>query len=215
MCGTCCLCRIHRLSPDYEEGTKVTGYFGRPHADQSCDFMLDFIDRANDFAVLVLEADKARCDTFLNPSHISLAPGISCVLVAFQIGLHNDLKDLDDKLSVGVFPASIAKAHDRHFVYLAPSFAGDSGGAIILQNGTAIGIHIETVNQARERLRVDSLQDDAQTEDIIISHLKDVEASVDSLTSALSSGALGISVSSIMAAYYAAKAKQAMSKDVK
>ena len=144
-----------------------------------------------------MDVNEASCSTFLDPSHISLAPGVSCVLVAFQIGLHDDLKDLDDKLSVGVFPASIAKAHDRHFVYLAPSFAGDSGGAIILRNGSASGIHIETVNQVRERLRVDSLKDDAQTGENI-SYLRDVEASVDSLTSALSSGALGISVSTVM-----------------
>ena len=55
------------------------------------------------------------------------------------------MKHLDDKLSIGVVPASIAKAHKCPFVYSVPLFAGNSVGAIILQNGRAIGIHTKTV----------------------------------------------------------------------
>ena len=48
--------------PSNVEGTKVTGYLGRPHVDQSYNLVLDFIDRVNDFAVLVLDVDEAGCD---------------------------------------------------------------------------------------------------------------------------------------------------------
>ena len=108
---------------------------------KSYGFILDYIDRENNFAVLVLDVNEGSCGTFLNLSHVSLSSGITCILVAFQIDLHSNLKHLDDKLSIGVFPASIGKAHKRHFVYSAPLFAGNSGGAIILQNCCAIGIH--------------------------------------------------------------------------
>jgi predicted nucleic acid-binding Zn finger protein len=95
------------------------------------------------------------------------------------------------------------QAHERHFVYSTPSsFAGDSGGAIILRGGQASGMHIMTVNQALELQRLRSLDEDEATTGDIVRHVNSVtKESVASLIKSLSSGALGLSVSSVMAAH--------------
>lgn len=99
------------------------------------------------------------------------------------------MKDLDPDLSIGVFKGEIAKLYPRHFVYQCPSFAGDSGGAIVLRDGRAVGIHQETVIQARERIKQADLDVDAR--------LESVEASVDELIRSLSSGSIGLQLSAI------------------
>jgi hypothetical protein len=96
------------------------------------------------------------------------------------------------------------QAHERHFVYSTPSFAGDSGGAIILslRGGQAMGMHIMTVNQALELHQLKSLDLDEATTGDIVQHVNSVtKESVASLIKSLSSGALGLSVSSVMAAH--------------
>jgi hypothetical protein len=101
----------------------------------------------------------------------------------------------------GFFSGAITKAHDPHFVYSAPSFAGDSGGAIILRGGQAIGMHIMTVNQAIELRKLKELEHETATTGDIVQHVNSVEESVASLIASLNSGSLGISISSVMEAY--------------
>ena len=106
------------------------------------------------------------------------------------IGIQDDLKNLDPNLSVGVFKGEISKLYPRHFVYQCPSFAGDSGGAVVLKNGRVVGIHQETVIQARERIqRRVALDTD--------SRLESVDASVDELLGSLSSGSIGLQLNAI------------------
>lgn len=193
----------HNFPDGTAEGTEVLGCFGRPHQNKTCEFRVDLIDFNFDVCVLARHGGEPF-SVFLNPSLESLVPGKECILAAFQIGLQEDLNDLDTQHSVGIFRGNISKAHPRHFVYDCPTFAGDSGGAIIFYNGNAFGVHVETVNQARERRRLQSLEDNKSTKNIV-AHLEEVEASVDSLISSLSSGALGISVSSILAEYESRK----------
>ena len=69
-------------------------------------------------------------------------------------------------------------------------FAGDSGGAIVLKDGRAIGIHQETVIQARERIEHGA---DLDTE----AQLESVEASVNELIQSLSCGSIGLQLSAI------------------
>lgn len=57
------------------------------------------------------------------------------------------------------------------------------GGAVIISNGEIIGMHVETVNQARERLG---------RSNTVSNRLDDVEQSVDSLIRGLSSGSIGV-----------------------
>ena len=77
---------------------------------------------------------------------------------------------------------------------LAPSTGLFSGGQVF-------GMHIETVNQALERRRLGPLDDEAATTQELAQHVAAVEQSVDSLIASLSSGAIGISITAIMAGY--------------
>jgi hypothetical protein len=131
---------------------------------------------------------------YLEPAPVGLDLGDECILVAYQLRLHDELEELGKEPSVGVFQGAITKAHERHFVYSAPSFAGDSGGAIILRGGQPSGMHIMTVNQALELQRLRSLDEDEATTGDIVRHVNSVEKSVASLIESLSSGALGLSL---------------------
>jgi hypothetical protein len=72
-----------------------------------------------------------------------------------------------------VCPASIKRVHARHLCYECLVYFGDSrAGAVIIANGAVIGVHTETVNQARERL---------QRSGSISDRLDDVDRSVDSI----------------------------------
>ena len=189
----------HTFTQSVKVGTKRTGYFGKPHAGRTCQLVVDLIDRENDFIIFAIQGENAP--QYLEPAPVGLDPGDECILVAYQLGLHHELEELGKEPSVGVFKGEITKAHERHFVYSAPSFAGDSGGAIILRGGQASGMHIMTVNQAHELQRLQSLDEDEATTGDIVQHVKSVEKSVASLIESLSSGALGLSISSVMAAH--------------
>ena len=189
----------HTFTQSVKVGTKRTGYFGKPHAGRTCQLVVDLIDRENDFIIFAIQGENAP--QYLEPAPVGLDPGDECILVAYQLGLHHELEELGKEPSVGVFKGEITKAHERHFVYSAPSFAGDSGGAIILRGGQASGMHIMTVNQALELQRLQSLDEDEATTRDIVQHVKSVEKSVASLIESLSSGALGLSISSVMAAH--------------
>jgi hypothetical protein len=136
-------------------GTKRTGYFGKPHTGKTCKLVVDLIDWGNHFIIFAIEGEDAP--KYLEPSPGDLEPGDKCILVAYQLGLHDELEELGKEPSVGVCQGTITKARERHFVYSAQSFAGDSGGAIILRGGQAFGMHIMTVNQAHELQRLTSL----------------------------------------------------------
>ena len=62
-------------------------------------------------------------------------------------------------------------------------------------------MHITTVNQALELQRLRSLDADRATVGEISEYITSVEESVGFFIESLSSGALGLSISSIMAAY--------------
>jgi hypothetical protein len=87
-------------------------------------------------------------DTRSNPPQC----GINFILAAYQIGITEEL-EYDFKLSFGIMTASVTKTSDNHMVFQSTTFAGDSGAALTLVNGNVIGIHVEGVNEAEERLR--------------------------------------------------------------
>ena len=199
-----------------QEGTEVDGHFGRPHLKQVVKLKVEFLDFVNDVCVL----SGGPFVNFLSPVLETLKAGTKCILAAFQIGLHKDVAHLDTSLSLGVFKGAVSKAHARHFVYDCPSFSGDSGGALILSNGNVVGIHVETVNEARERLRLQDVDSDIESIKELNRRVQDVQArvedvakSVNSLTDSLSSGAIGISISSVLATYHSAEAKKSSGED--
>ena len=170
-------------------GTEVICHFGKPNQHIIRRVSISSVDIRLDYCTLDIVEGEQNLPDHLEISTDPLEPGKNCILAAFQIGIQQDLKDLDPDLSIGVFKGEIAKLYPRHFVYQCPSFAGDSGGAIVLRDGRAVGIHQETVIQARERIKQADLDVDAR--------LESVEASVDELIRSLSSGSIGLQLAAI------------------
>jgi len=171
-------------------GAEVLCHFGKPHQSVMRRLIISEVDSRLDYCILKTIAGEAPLPNSLEVSTAPLNPGKNCILAAFQIGIQDDLKDLDPDLSVGVFKGEISKLYPRHFVYQCPSFAGDSGGAVVLKDGKVIGIHQETVIQARERIeKGEDIDADAR--------LESVEASIDELLRSLSSGSIGLQLSAI------------------
>ena len=191
----------HTFRESVKVGTTRTGYFGKPHNGKTCKLVVNLIDRVSDFIIFVLQKGAEEASAYLEPAPVGLEFGDQCILVAYQIGIHQELPELGKEPSVGVFQGAVIKGHDRHFVYSAPSFAGDSGGAIILRGGLAVGMHTMTVNQAKELRKLKELDVETAISGDIVQHVHSVEESVASLVESLNSGSLGISVSYIMAAY--------------
>lgn len=106
-----------------------------------------------DYCILSFVAGKVYLPDFLEISMERLKLGRQCILAAFQIRIQQDLQELDPDLSAGILKGDIAKLYPSHFVYQCPSFDGDSGGAVVSKNGKTVGIHQETVVQAKERLQ--------------------------------------------------------------
>lgn len=175
--------------PESAVGTEMPCHFGKPNQHLVRQLKISSVDHHLDYCILRTVPGESPLPIFLEISREPLQPGRNCILAAFQIGIQDDLKDLDPDLSVGIFKGEISKLYPRHFVYQCPSFAGDSGGAVVLKNGKVIGIHQETVIQARERIKQKDLDTDAC--------LESVEASIDELLRSLSSGSIGLQLSAI------------------
>ena len=109
--------------------------------------------------------------------------GTKAVVAAYQIGIQEDLDDSFGDISFGVSDATIVKVSKHHVVYSAVTFNGDSGAAVTLNHGEVVAIHLEGVNQAKERYR--------KSKDLE-ERLDEVENSVDLLVRSLSNGSVGL-----------------------
>jgi hypothetical protein len=90
---------------------------------------------------------------------------------------------LGDKFAV--MPATIYKVSDNHVVYSSSCFSGESGGAVVFgPTGKVFALHLETVNQANERLRKEEIT------------LAEVADSVNSIVRGMSQGFLGLRLDS-------------------
>lgn len=169
-------------------GTRVRGFFGAPYIGQFLDMEITYESATLDFVVLQIISSSFPHKS-LPVCKIIPTRGTDCILVAFQISLVEQLiPDITTHHSVGVYRGAVVRVHNQHFAYDAPSFSGDSGGAVIVQGGQVIGMHIETINQAREHVQ--------RASSTVNGHLNDVEASVDSLTQGLSSGCIALKAAS-------------------
>jgi hypothetical protein len=85
-----------------------------------------------------------------------------------------DLKENHFSLSLGLMKATITKVSKNHIVYQLVTYAGDSGAAVAINGGHVVAIHVDGVNEAKERIR-----HKIDVED----RLEAAEASIDALIS--------------------------------
>ena len=86
-------------------------------------------------------------------------------------------------VSVGVSQGVINNISANHVLYQAPTYAGDSGGALTLIGGNVFGLHLGSVNEAQERLRTSGNIED---------RMSAVEVSIDGLIKGTAQGAIGL-----------------------
>lgn len=105
------------------------------------------------------------------------------VVTSFTSAMAKQAPDKIDE-SFACIPAQLLKVTGNHCAYQCSLFSGDSGGAVILaSDGSLLCIHLETVNEANEKLRVGTTS-------------AEVVKSINSLVSGLSSGFIGLRLDS-------------------
>ena len=133
------------------------------------------------FDLAVLELHRASADAFLEiPSLNYNFEKTRMAITTFSNFLHEQAPN-EVPRSFCVLSADFVKASPHHIVYTSNLFSGDSGGAILMSHdGVVRALHQETVNQADDQIRRDSLNDDT------------VVNSINSLISGLSQGFIGL-----------------------
>jgi hypothetical protein len=127
-----------------------------------------------DFAILKSSIPRA----FIPPwtgDPVELRGSWNLVLASFRIGI-DEYQPMFQK-ELGFCPVNcITLSHSRrHLFYSCPTFAGDSGAALIIEDGCLVGIHLETINALREQI---------ERKKLIKDRLSDVEDSLDNLLAA-------------------------------
>ena len=101
--------------------------------------------------------------------------GADLVLAGFRIGIEEYTQMLRRRLGFTKAVGITASLHGRHLFYDCPTYAGDSGAAVILRDGRLVSIHQETVNAFRERIEHAKVVREAR--------LSEVEQSIDAVLS--------------------------------
>ena len=105
--------------------------------------------------------------------------GTTLALCAFQTAIQEHAPEFGCRM--GAMPATAVRVspHERHLLYACTTYAGDSGGALLMHDGQLVGIHLEFVNALRENLarKVD-----------VTERLTDVEESLDELMTGAGQG---------------------------
>ncbi len=144
-------------------------------------------DIALDIAGLRAVEDSREEKAYLPLSSAIPTHGESVSVLGFQIGIEEDLEE-SFHFTIGLVKSSIAKWKTNHLLLFAATFRGDSGAAVVLVDGALIAMNVAGVNEAKERLvRAEVGIDD---EDTLLARLKNVEDSIDSLTSGLAQGSV-------------------------
>jgi len=156
-----------------------------------CTFVVAALDAKLDCAVLRLCSGERPSVHYLTvPRSIDVAPGDrGMFLVACNIRMAKELPEIS---SVGVawHQARIVSLHPNNFVYDSVAFDGDTGGAVVVaRTGAVIGLHIELVNAARERITWKENGGE---------RLNTIEESVKSLIHGSSSGCVGVRLDSVI-----------------
>jgi hypothetical protein len=165
----------------------VFGSFGTDSASEAPRrFGLRVVSRDDELDVAVLVCECAYVHPhFLTPFHgkPSMLTGETMVLCAFQLALREDLPDFD--ACMGVMPACGIKvsAAQRHVAYSCTTWAGDSGGALLLHDGELVGIHLALVN---------ALHDTLERKLAVDEQLDSVEASLNELVRGVSNGCVAL-----------------------
>ena len=105
--------------------------------------------------------------------------GTTLALCAFQTAIQEHAPEFGCRM--GVMPATAVRVspHGRHLLYACTTYAGDSGGALLMHDGQLVGIHLDFVNALREHL---------SRQGSVAERLTDAEESLDALMTGAGQG---------------------------
>lgn len=104
----------------------------------------------HDYAVLSYEKAHAHLSVYTGDANVLI--GQTLGMCAYQFGIQGELKDEFPCASLGVMPAQGIKlsANQDFLVYTSQTWPGDSGGALVMQGGELVGLHLDGVNHIKE-----------------------------------------------------------------
>uniref|UniRef100_A0A6T5U1A1 Uncharacterized protein n=1 Tax=Chlamydomonas chlamydogama TaxID=225041 RepID=A0A6T5U1A1_9CHLO len=195
----------HCLGSHPQEGDTVRAYM--PHYKKHIVLKVTHWFEELDIAMLQYDIPPGTPEgadhpgtSYLQPSHEYAIPGSSIALCSCTIHI---TKELDEKFPVvGVYQASIVRyTHDpQRIVYNCPTFEGDCGSAVLLHDGKLIGLHVEAINQLKERIEKDKIMAEVDGEHLLAARLASVEESVDSAIRGTAHVALAVCAQEFLAA---------------
>ncbi|RLN46839.1 hypothetical protein BBJ28_00017604 [Nothophytophthora sp. Chile5] len=171
----------HSLAQQHAVGSSVSLALKEEMAD------VEVVARNSELDFAILQSSKPRA--FIAPwsgSPDDLESRCDLVLASFRLGI--DEYQAPYKGRPGFAPAACVAVspHRRHIVHSCPTYAGDSGAALLVKDGCLVGTHLETINALRE---------DLDHKKGIQNRLNDVEESLDNIVrSGLAQGCSGLLV---------------------
>ena len=119
-----------------------------------------------DFATLRCAPGGAAYPYFLRPYNgpLSALEGENLALCAFQLAIREEHPGFRlGGMSVMSASGCQLSPLQRHLLYSCTTWAGDSGGALLMHDGRLVGIHLEFVNALREELERKTVVEDRLT----------------------------------------------------
>jgi hypothetical protein len=160
-----------------------------------------------DYAVLTSAVERPHLDLYTG--EIQPLVGTQVALCSYHMTLHEELPEFEQ--GIAVTPVSLAflvkgissktastdgQGHiwkaskgGHFFLYSSACWPGDSGPAVVLYDGSVVGMHSESINRMRERIDRDKTTGDRLTL---------LEESVDSAVESLSQGAIALAARTLL-----------------
>ncbi|KAG2502389.1 hypothetical protein BBO99_00005853, partial [Phytophthora kernoviae] len=170
----------HNLTEEYTVGRSVLLALKEEMVD------VEVVTRNSELDFTILKVSSPR--SFIPPWNGSpdQLRGRYLVLASFRLGIDEYQAPYKGKLGFAPAACIAISAHRRYIVYSCPTYAGDSGAALLIKDGYLVGIHLETINALREEL---------DRKKVIKDRLNDVEESLDNIArSGLAQGCSGLLV---------------------
>ncbi|KAF0717999.1 Aste57867_1963 [Aphanomyces stellatus] len=138
----------HNLTAKHTVGGRVTLALKDDVMDA-----IEVVARNSELDFAILRAFEPR--SFIAPwngSPDALESRYDLVLASLRLGIDEYQAPYQGKLGFAPAACIAISHHKRHIMYSCPTYAGDSGAALVLKDGLLVGIHLKTINALREEI---------------------------------------------------------------
>ncbi|EEY68323.1 uncharacterized protein PITG_04756 [Phytophthora infestans T30-4] len=117
--------------------------------------VVEVVARSSQLDFAILQSSKTRGSFFIPPWNgrpDELRGRYDLVLTSYRFGIDEYQDVFKNQLGFAPVAGISISAYRRHIMYSCPTYAGDSGAALLLKDGFLVGIHLETINALREEM---------------------------------------------------------------